>query len=60
MKPYACHSKPRSDGYWAQTMLHHECYTPERAWVWIEDKMTQECQYRKGVTDPRCDGCKKP
>lgn len=62
MTPYACHSKPRKDGYWAQHLWpsFDKRDLPEREYVWVDDVMTKECQYRKSTPDPRCEGCTCP
>ena len=62
VNPYSCHSKPRKAGYWAQSMhVGNEDCPPFLDHVWIADTMSQDCQYRKDVTnDPRCEGCTCP
>lgn len=62
MKHYACHSKPREDGYWGRAMCHegNSDYPPEYGMEWIPDTMTKECNYRKTTPDERCKGCTCP
>lgn len=67
MTPYACHSKPRKDGYWAGdglAIVESNCEGINLVWwglaKWIPDTMTKECQYRKTTPDERCKGCTCP
>ncbi len=59
-KLWGCHSQPRYSGYWGQSLVPstNKKSAPFLDYVWIEDKATKECQYRKETPeDPRCIGC---
>ena len=59
MTHYGCHSKPRSDGYWARDMTIRMVAPPIDTWVWVRDEMTSACQYDQQRDDPKCDGCSR-
>jgi hypothetical protein len=56
---YGCHSKPRSDGYWARNKHYVENGPPEEYWIAIKDVMSRECRYDKQRDDPKCEGCSR-
>jgi len=56
---YGCHSKPRSDGYWAKHQMHTDGKPPFETFVYITDTMSRECRYDQQRDDAKCEGCSR-
>lgn len=60
---YACHNKPRAEGYWARDQViwysPHTVNAPMDTWLWIKDEMSKPCAYDNRATDPKCKGCNR-
>lgn len=60
-QPYGCHNRQSKDGYWVNGGTNvTDNNTRRTQWpVWIKDRGTPDCQYRKATPDdPRCVGCR--
>jgi hypothetical protein len=60
---YACHNKPRSDGYWVKDGLNvqgdYDSKTASYNMKYIKDTMSRNCNYDCKKTDARCEGCER-
>lgn len=54
---HGCHSTERKPGYYVIVRRYRASGQYDLVQQWIEDRMSQECQYDRRADDAACVGC---